>query len=782
MIKIFSVLLAAALLLTGAAVFAGAEEQAKPADNYTLEQVVILSRHNLRAPLSSNGSVPQELTPHTWTPWTAKSSELTIKGGIEETNMGQYFRKWLDQEGLIPENSIPGEGEIRFNARDKQRCRATARYFAAGMLPLADVTVEYPSDGSGLQDFMSPHLKFYSDAYAADATAQVAAMHGDRGFEALAEDTRDAVRLIMDTVDMQDSEIYQSGKYGDLLTDGTGYAMKADGEPDLTGAVKTASQVADALVLQYYEEPDAAKAAFGHDLTQADWAKIAGFLTEYQVLKHGAPLVAVNITHPLIQELKSELKNETRKFSFFCAHDVTVVGTLAALGVEPYSLPESIETRTPIGVKLLFERWRDEAGQAWYRVSLVYRSAEQIRNADVLTPDNPPMRYDLRFEGVETNADGLISEADLFAMFDRTLAEYDELAEKYAQQEPAESRDNIIPFSEAAKNDAAEKIAYWAPTSPAMQSIVEFVSKSVDENSDGFIPKADRIAVFDMDGTLYGERFPTYFNDWLFIQRALYDDSYEAPAYLQAFAQMWEDKVLRGIPIDNFDALERELGPKLYEGLTPEAYADVVRSFKELPVWGFEGMTYADAYFQPMVALVKYLYENDYTVYIVSATYRDAVRIMTEGVLDEYIPSDHVIGTDLLYVASGDKNENSMFYELTPDDDLKIAGRLFLKDQKTNKVTAIQREIGKVPVLAFGNSTGDFSMATYTLQNEQYGGRAYMLLCDDTERDYGNPEAAAAFKAKCDANGFYTVSERDEFEMLYPDGVSMVELPLDIAA
>ena len=91
---------------------------------------------------------------------------------------------------------------------------------------------------------------------------------------------------------------------------------------------------------------------------------------------------------------------------------------------------------------------------------------------------------------------------------------------------------------------------------------------------------------------------------------------------------MWEDKVLSGIPIDNFDALERELGPKLYEGLTPEAYADVVRSFKELPVWGFEGMTYADAYFQPMVALVKYLYENDYTVYIVSATYRDAQHVL----------------------------------------------------------------------------------------------------------------------------------------------------------
>ena len=320
-----------------------------------------------------------------------------------------------------------------------------------------------------------------------------------------------------------------------------------------------------------------------------------------------------------------------------------------------------------------------------------------------------------------------------------------------------------------------ELIPYWNPSSPAMQSIVDFVMKSADENSDGFIPKADRVAVFDMDGTLYGERFPTYFNDWLFIQRALYDDAYEAPAYLKAFAKSWEDKVLKGIPIENFDALERELGPKLYEGLTPDEYAEVVRKFKELPVWGFEGMTYAEAYFQPMLSLVEYLCQHEYNIYIVSATYRDAVRVMTEGVLDAYIPSDHVIGTDLLYAASADEDKDSMFYELKPDDELEIAGSLFLKNQKSNKVTSIQREIGKVPVLAFGNSTGDFSMATYTLQNENYGGRAYMLLCDDTERDYGDPEAAAAFQEKCEANGFFTVSMKDEFERLYPEGAEIEE-------
>ena len=329
-----------------------------------------------------------------------------------------------------------------------------------------------------------------------------------------------------------------------------------------------------------------------------------------------------------------------------------------------------------------------------------------------------------------------------------------------------------------ASEDAAAKqaaIDYWQADSPAMQSIMEFVSASVDPNSSGFIPEEDRIAVFDMDGTLYGERFPTYFNDWLFIQRALHDDSYQPSDELKAFAQAWEDKVLKGVPIDDFDAKEREMGPKLYEGLTPETYAEAVRKFKAMPVWGFEGMTYGQAYFQPMVALVKYLCDNDYKVFIVSATYRDAVRVMTEGVLDEYVPYDRVIGTDLLYVASGDENEDSMFYELEPEDDLVIEGRLFIKNQKTNKATVIQQEIGKLPVLAFGNSTGDFSMATYTCQNDKYGGRAYMLLCDDTQRDYGDPEKAASFKKECEENGFYTISEKDEFAVLYPEGVTMKE-------
>ncbi len=401
-------------------------------DGYTLEQVVILSRHNIRAPLASNGSVPQELTPHQWISWTAPASELTVKGGILETNMGQYFRKWLDSEGLISENAVPGKGEIRFNARDKQRCRATARFFASGLLPLSDVVVEHPGDAYGTKDFMAPVLNFYSDEYAEDALEEVGKVGGDAGFEGIRKDTADAIALIMKTVDMKDSKIYQSGKYGDLLKDLSSYKMEEGKEPDVTGAVKTASQVADALILQYYEEPDRLKAAFGHELTEEDWKTIGEFLTTYLTLRHGVPFVAKNITNPLLKELRSELGNKDRKLSFFCAHDCTVLGTLTALGVEPYELPESIETKTPIGVKLMFERLRDEEDQVWYRVSLVYRSVDQIRNADVLSPDNPPLQYVLSFEGVETNEDGLISEEDLISLFENAIEEYDELEEKYS--------------------------------------------------------------------------------------------------------------------------------------------------------------------------------------------------------------------------------------------------------------------------------------------------------------------------------------------------------------
>ncbi|MBR0464508.1 MAG: hypothetical protein IJJ23_09040 [Clostridia bacterium] len=114
----------------------------------------------------------------------------------------------------------------------------------------------------------------------------------------------------------------------------------------------------------------------------------------------------------------------------------------------------------------------------------------------------------------------------------------------------------------------------------------------------------------------------------------------------------------------------------------------------------------------------------------------------------------------------------------SPDDQVILEGNLTTKNQKTNKVFSIIDEIGKAPALVFGNSSGDLAMAEYCLQ---HGGRAYMLLCDDTERDYGDPDEAAAFAEDCAGRGIMTVSMRDEFTTIYQSGAVMTRA-LDDAA
>ncbi len=111
-------------------------------EGYRLEQVTVLSRHNIRSPLSEKGSIVSEITPHEWFNWTSRTGELSLRGAMLETTMGQYFRLWLESEGLFPENYIPEEGAVRFYANSFQRTQATAHYFSTGLLPVSVSPVE----------------------------------------------------------------------------------------------------------------------------------------------------------------------------------------------------------------------------------------------------------------------------------------------------------------------------------------------------------------------------------------------------------------------------------------------------------------------------------------------------------------------------------------------------------------------------------------------------------------------------------------------------------------
>ena len=415
----------AAVLAFGPALAEGAHP------GYKLERVVILSRHNIRSPLSGSGSVLGDITPHEWFEWTSNPSELSLRGAMLETLMGQYFRLWLEREGLFEENYRPEDGAVRFYANAKQRTQATARYFSAGLLPVAVAPIECHADYDTMDPVFSPALTFVSDAYARDAVAQIAEKGGVAGLQGIHAGLLDAIGLLMDVTDMDESPAYQSGQFGDLLADETVINLENGKEPGMTGPIKTATSVADALTLQYYEMADDKAAAFGHDLTREDWLELHSIVDVYTEMLFGAPLVSVNVAHPLLQEIRAELTAEGRKFSFLCGHDSNLASVLSALGVEAYALPDTVEPKTPIGAKLVFETWTSEDGEALARVRLVYQSTEQLRELIPLSLDNPPASADVNLSGLERDADGFYRLDDVLERLQSAIDAYDALIETY---------------------------------------------------------------------------------------------------------------------------------------------------------------------------------------------------------------------------------------------------------------------------------------------------------------------------------------------------------------
>lgn len=391
-------------------------------EEYALQKMTILSRHNIRSPLASPGSDLEKVTPHKWFKWTSKPGELSLKGAQLETIMGQYFRRALTSEKLVKEVYTPKIGEMRFYANSKQRTIATARFFAAGFLPIANVTVEHKFAPEGSDLTFSPHLIHYSENYRDKAQKEMLETFNKRDMKNKLEK---AFKTLEKTIDYKDSIMGKSGKKFTL--DDMEMKVQKDKQPSVKGAFNLTHSIADALVLQYYEEPNKKAATFGHDLTAKDWEEIAGIVDMYYDVTLRTPLIAPNAVHLFLKTMNEELLNKERKFSFLCGHDSTIAATLAALDVKPYSLPNAIEKKTPIGVKFVISVWKDKKGEEYAAAELVYQSVNQLRNREILTEDNPPMVYRLKFNGLNENKDGLYSLKDIKSRFQKAILKYDEL-------------------------------------------------------------------------------------------------------------------------------------------------------------------------------------------------------------------------------------------------------------------------------------------------------------------------------------------------------------------
>lgn len=312
-----------------------------------------------------------------------------------------------------------------------------------------------------------------------------------------------------------------------------------------------------------------------------------------------------------------------------------------------------------------------------------------------------------------------------------------------------------------------EALSLWRDSAPAKSALLDYVASVTREGSPDFIPPQDRVAVFDFDGTLFCETAPTYLDWMLFDHRVLDDPGYHATEEQAAVAR--EARATGKWPGLNHPKRER-LMAEVWEGIQPEAVSAYVRAFADSPQPGFTGMKRGEAFYRPMVEVVRLLQSGGFTVYVCSGTERFALRPIVEDGLA--LPPWRIIGTDYELAASAQSGRDGLDFTYGTNDTLVMCGRLRVKNLQMNKVSVIAREIGVRPVLAFGNSFSDASMLGYALQNRRYRTMGFMLLCDDTVREYGNEAKAEKMRRACAANGWIPVSMRDDWTTIYGPGVT----------
>ena len=263
-------------------------------------------------------------------------------------------------------------------------------------------------------------------------------------------------------------------------------------------------------------------------------------------------------------------------------------------------------------------------------------------------------------------------------------------------------------------------LALWRDGA-AKAAILDFVARVTTAGHADYVPPADRIAVFDNDGTLWAEQpLPVQAFFVLDRIRAL------APQHPEWRDQQPFKAVLdgdsAGIMAVGMDGLVA-LVMATHAGMTTEAFAGLVRDWIATARHARFDRPYTDLVYQPMLDVLALLRANDFKSFIISGGGVEFMRSFSEAVYG--IPPEQVIGSSIV--------TNYIVQDGTPQ--LVRAAELHHYNDKEGKPVAINRHIGRRPIAAFGNSDGDFAMLEWVTSGP--GARFGMIVHhDDATREY----------------------------------------------
>jgi len=246
---------------------------------------------------------------------------------------------------------------------------------------------------------------------------------------------------------------------------------------------------------------------------------------------------------------------------------------------------------------------------------------------------------------------------------------------------------------------AADALPSWNE-GKAKESVVEFVGKVTKEGGDDFVPPAERIAVFDNDGTLWSEQ-PMYFQLAFTLDRV----KALAPAHpewktTQPFQAVLENDLKTVFAGGEHAILELVMGT--HAGMTTEEFEKVVKDWLATARHPRFKRPYTDLVYQPMLELLAYLRANGFKTFIVSGGGIEFMRPWAEQVYG--IPPEQVIGSSIKTKFEL-RNGKAVLVRLP---------EINFIDDKAGKPVGINQHIGRRPIAAFGNSDGDLQMLQWT--------------------------------------------------------------------
>ena len=267
---------------------------------------------------------------------------------------------------------------------------------------------------------------------------------------------------------------------------------------------------------------------------------------------------------------------------------------------------------------------------------------------------------------------------------------------------------------------AADALPSWKD-GKAKQAIAQFVKQVTTKGGPKYVRPAERIAVFDNDGTLWAEQ-PMYFQAAFVMDRV----KALAPKYPE-----WKDQEpfksvlagdMGGVNAAGMKGL-LELVGATHGGMTSDEFDKIARDWLAMARHPRFKRPFTDLVYQPMLELLAFLRANGFKTYIVSGGGVEFIRAFSEKVYG--VPPEQVLGSSI-----------KIKYEVR--DGKPVIARLpeidFI-DDKAGKPVGIQKFIGRRPLMAFGNSDGDFEMLEWTTSSP--GPRFGMLVHhDDAVREW----------------------------------------------